>query len=71
MEELVHEERRQRELEDKRAAAGGVFLQGAGGVPAAKEDPMQVLTKLKSLLDAGLITQAEYDKKKAEVLERM
>ena len=35
------------------------------------EDPMEVLGKLKKLLDAGLIEQAEYDAKKAEILSRM
>lgn len=40
--------------------------------PAAPaEDPMEVLSKLKRLLDAGLIEQAEYDAKKAEILSRM
>jgi membrane protease subunit (stomatin/prohibitin family) len=38
--------------------------------PAA-EDPMEVLAKLKRMLDAGLIEQAEYDAKKAEILSRM
>ncbi len=37
--------------------------------PAA--DPVEVLTKLKALLDAGLISQQEYDAKKSEVLGRM
>lgn len=37
--------------------------------PAA--DPMETLAKLKKLLDAGLIEQAEYDAKKAEVLSRL
>lgn len=37
--------------------------------PAA--DPMEVLGKLKKMLDAGLIEQAEYDAKKAEILSRM
>jgi len=72
MEEKVIEERRRRDLEDKRAAAGGVVLQQAPGLTgSAKEDPLQVLTKLKQLLDAGLITQTEYDSKKTEVLSRM
>jgi len=72
MEEKVLEERRRRDLEDKRAAAGGVVLQQAPGLTgSAKEDPLQVLTKLKQLLDAGLITQTEYDSKKTEVLSRM
>lgn len=35
------------------------------------EDPMEVLGKLKEMLDAGLIEQAEYDAKKAEILSRM
>ena len=40
------------------------------GQPAA-EDPLEVLSKLKKLLDAGLIEQAEYDAKKADILSRM
>lgn len=35
------------------------------------QDPMEVLGKLKKMLDAGLIEQSEYDAKKAEVLARM
>ena len=35
------------------------------------EDPMETLGKLKKLLDAGLIEQAEYDAKKTEILSRM
>jgi membrane protease subunit (stomatin/prohibitin family) len=38
---------------------------------ANTEDPMEVLGKLKKLLDAGLIEQAEYDAKKSEILSRM
>ncbi len=34
-------------------------------------DPEEALTKLKSMLDKGMITYEEYEKKKAEVLERM
>ena len=36
-----------------------------------QEDPMEVLTKLKKMLDAGLIEQAEYDAKKTDILSRM
>lgn len=39
--------------------------------PVSKDDPMETLSKLKKLLDAGLIEQAEYDAKKAEILSRM
>lgn len=51
----------------------GRFVQkGSEATPVASaEDPMEVLGKLKKLLDAGLIEQAEYDAKKAEVLSRM
>ena len=35
------------------------------------EDPVEVLGKLKKLLDAGFIEQTEYDAKKAEILNRM
>lgn len=38
---------------------------------SSPEDPVEVLTKLKKLLDAGLIEQAEYDAKKADILSRM
>lgn len=38
---------------------------------ASTEDPVELLGKLKKLLDAGLIEQAEYDSKKAEILSRM
>ena len=37
----------------------------------SQEDPMEVLGKLKRMLDAGLIEQAEYDAKKAEILSKM
>ncbi len=38
---------------------------------SSAEDPMEVLAKLKKMLDAGLIEQAEYDAKKNEILSRM
>ena len=37
----------------------------------AKREAEEKLAKLKSMLDKGLITQAEYDFKKAEVLAGM
>lgn len=46
-----------------------------GGQPVApapvQEDPVAVLSKLKRLLDSDLITQAEYDAKKREIMSRM
>ncbi|MCM1437661.1 MAG: SPFH domain-containing protein [Roseburia sp.] len=38
---------------------------------AGAPDPVEALGKLKKMLDAGLITQSEYDAKKAEILSRM
>lgn len=35
------------------------------------DDPMLILEKLKLMMDKGLITQAEYDKKKQDVLDKM
>jgi membrane protease subunit (stomatin/prohibitin family) len=42
----------------------------AAPAPAAS-DPVEVLGKLKKLLDAGLIEQSEYDAKKAEILSNL
>ena len=38
---------------------------------ANNDDPMEKLSKLKKMLDAGLIEQAEYDSKKSEILSSM
>lgn len=81
MEEKALEERRLREMEEKRAAAGGINIQGLPNHSAPptsvqqaippQEDPLQILTKLKAMLDAELITQEEYDAKKIDILSRM
>ncbi|MFN2132658.1 MAG: SPFH domain-containing protein [Anaerolineae bacterium] len=47
-------------------------MQGGGqAAQAAAEDPMAKLQQLKKMLDAGLITQDEYDQKKADILAQM
>jgi len=77
MEENVREELRLRAMEEKRAAAGGVFLQGALGAAAGAstaapaEEPLQALSKLKQLMEAGLITADEFETKKKEILARL
>lgn len=79
MEEQVREERRIREMEEKRAAAGGITIQQPAmsappppsTPPPPQDDPVKKLTQLKQMLDAGLITQGEYDTKKADLLSRM
>ncbi len=70
MEENVREELRLRAMEEKRAEAGGIVLQGATAQSAA-DDPMAALSKLKQLADAGLITTDEYEAKKKEILARL
>ena len=70
MEEKAAEERRGRMLEERRAAAGGVVVQNAMLPPdsvkssAPTEDPLATLQKLKSMLDAGLISSDEFGHKK-------
>ena len=45
--------------------------QAAAPEPAAEEDPMAKLTQLKSLLDQGVLTQAEFDFQKTKILQSM
>jgi membrane protease subunit (stomatin/prohibitin family) len=45
--------------------------QAAPAAPAAQEDPMAKLTQLKSLLDQGVLTQAEFDFQKTKILQSM
>lgn len=74
MEEHKREERRQRDLEDKRAVAGGgITINTPSHQPqtAIAEDPMEKLTKLKAMLDNGILTQEEFDTTKKEVLSKM
>jgi hypothetical protein len=76
MEENVREEMRLRQMEEKRAEAGGVYLPGmmgamAGSTAAPAEEPAQALGKLKQLMEAGLITAEEYEAKKKEILARL
>ncbi len=77
VEERMHDERRARDMEEKRAAAGGVVIQSPMGMPMQQnaapvaDDPMAVLGKLKKMLEAGLIEASEYETKKAEILGRM
>ena len=50
------------------AGAGGTYAEVSVAVVA---DPIKALTDLKELLDAGVITQADFDSKKAELLARI
>ncbi len=75
-EEEMIEYRRQRELEDKRAAAGGGIVVNNTPISEPKNtssenDPIEMLGKLKSLLDSGLILPEEFEQKKQEILNRI
>ena len=74
-EEEARDYRRQRDLEDKRAAAGGgITVNAAPAAPAAAspapvaDDPMAKLKKLKMMLDNELLTQDEYDERRNAIL---
>ncbi|MDP9954539.1 uncharacterized protein YoaH (UPF0181 family) [Epilithonimonas hungarica] len=76
-EEEMIEYRRQKELEEKRAAAGGITV-NTQTEPAEElkpettnEDPMETLLKLKAFLDNDLISAEDYETKKKEILDRM
>jgi hypothetical protein len=69
---IIH--RREHDLENKRAIAGGGITLNTG-IPVQhieqKEDPFEVLQKLKKLLDGDLISQTEFDTKKVEILSKI
>jgi ribosomal protein S19 len=78
VEERAHFARRDAELERLRASAGGVVVHASSQavpplhqLPALQDDPVVILSKLKKMLEGGLIEQAEFDAKKAEILSRM
>ena len=77
MEENVREELRLRAMEEKRAEAGGVYLpgmmgaMGTGSTAAPADEPLQALSKLKQLMEAGLISAEEFEAKKKEILARL
>ncbi len=50
---------------------GNTTVMQTGMFTKTSEDPAGKIEKLKDMRDSGLITAEEYEKKKAEVLERM
>ncbi|PQJ32383.1 hypothetical protein BST92_10805 [Nonlabens arenilitoris] len=76
-EEEMSEYRRQRELENARANAGGSITVNTNDQTkpqtstAIVDDPMASLQKLKTLFDNSLISQDEFDSKKNEILSRL
>lgn len=68
--------RREHDLENKRAIAGGGITVNASlpipqNVVEQKEDPLETLQKLKKLLDSEIISQIEFDTKKTAILSKM
>lgn len=69
------ERRRVRKMEEERARAGGtqITLPEGGDVGQAHptEDPVEKLAKAKEMFDKELISEAEYETLKANILQKM
>lgn len=76
-EEEMIDYRREKDLEELRASAGGEITVNTTNAQPEKnqnnisDNPLEVLQKLKALLENELITNEEFDLKKKEILERM
>jgi hypothetical protein len=57
--------------QDEQAQAAPAAAAPAAAAPAGAEDGMAKLTQLKSLLDQGVLTQAEFDMQKQKILMSM
>ena len=73
MEEQWREKNRVRQMEEERARSGGVYLgpsvpSPGAGQPAAVEERLR---KLKSLHEQGLITDAEYESRKSQIISEL
>ena len=59
-----------RDLEELRARAGGIQL-GAAPASGGESDAATRLRSAKSMLEAGLITDAEYESLKAKIISNV
>jgi hypothetical protein len=57
-------------MEEERARAGGVYL-GGPHPPSAAASVEDRLRKLKSLHEQGLITDAEYESRKSQIISEL
>ncbi|MGU3374656.1 PH domain-containing protein [Chryseobacterium sp. M5A1_1a] len=85
IEEQMRGLRREKELETRRASAGGVTVNNATPIIAQpqqfqhqqkpllieNEDPFALLQKLKGLMENGIISTNEFEEKKNEILSRV
>ena len=69
-EQAWEEKRRVRGLEEMRAQAGGVTVNGGGDSGADGARMVEEIGKAKGLLDAGAISDAEFQEMKAKILGR-
>lgn len=53
------------------SALGGGAQGGQQAAAQKEEDPFELLEKLQGLLDKGIISQEEFDSKKADILKRI
>ena len=53
------------------AVLPGVVLPGAVPQTPVPADTLEAMTKLKAMLDGGMIDQNEYEAKKSELMARM
>lgn len=72
-EEEMIEVRRQRAMEESRAGAANVVVSGSQQTesPSKPDDPMEKLKQLKQLFESELISNEEYESKKAEILKNL
>lgn len=72
-EQAWEEKRRVRTMEEARASSGGITLgsypsgSGSGGAPASTLDELE---RAKKLLDAGVVSDAEFNEMKSKILSR-
>jgi len=85
IEEQMRGVRREKDLETRRASAGGVTVNNATPIIAhpqqfqqqpnpmmiENEDPFALLQKLKGLMENGIISPEEFENKKNEILSRV
>jgi hypothetical protein len=71
MEEQWREKNRVRQMEEERARSGGVYLGGAHAPSAPAASVEDRLRKLKSLHEQGLITDAEYESRKSQIISEL
>jgi len=65
------EKRRVRELEELRARSGGIHMTSASaGAATASADPVRRLQEARQMLEARLITDAEYEAIKAKIVSQ-